>query len=74
MSAARKLREGSLVEGATVADLLIEQPTKISNWLSTVRTAQAIGLTIPQSILIAPRIRLRPAMLCYRANGKNPLD
>jgi hypothetical protein len=29
MSAARKLREGSLVlKGATVADLLIEQPTK----------------------------------------------
>jgi hypothetical protein len=30
MSAARKLREGSLVlKGATVADLLIEQPTKL---------------------------------------------
>ena len=52
-SAARKLREGSLVKGCHVADLLIEQPTKFQLVVDGAGSP-TIGLTIRQSILTAP--------------------
>jgi hypothetical protein len=50
-----QLREGSLVKGCHSGRSADRTADQIPNWLSTVRTAQAIGLTIPQSVLTAPR-------------------
>jgi hypothetical protein len=54
-----------------VADLLTEQPTKFQLIIDGV-DSPSHRVAIPQSILTAPRVRQRLAMLRYRANGNKP--
>jgi len=42
---------GKILKGAKPADLPVQQPTTLRGWSSTSRTAKALGLTIPPSIL-----------------------
>ena len=42
-----------LIKGAKPADLPVEQPTRF-DLIVNLRTAQALGLTIPQSVLQQP--------------------